>query len=63
MKGSSNKCGRCKKWHQKLIHIYDNIGEGNTTLCLSCIAELIAYRLPVKALAELALKQIVEEKL
>lgn len=50
-------CSRCHKWHQRLFHVWDNMAEADTLICLSCIAELTQERmtrfLPIASVKEM----------
>ncbi len=53
-------CSRCQKWHQRLLYCWDNMQQEYTLICLSCIAELVANRLP-NVINKHHLKEVLEE--
>jgi len=38
-------CNRCGTWHQRLFKCWDNMGQSEEWICLSCLAELLHGRL------------------
>ncbi len=54
-------CSRCNKWHQRLLHCWDNMEQKETLICLSCIAEIITGRVGTEYITRMGLSHILEE--